>query len=75
MVPVDDEHAHPSDVHVRTGSAFDAAALFERLGRRRSVLADALGFLIADLLPPAHRGCYASADADLADARAFADSL
>jgi 1-acyl-sn-glycerol-3-phosphate acyltransferase len=75
MVPVDDERAHPSDVHVRIGRPLDAASLFDRGGRRRSTLSDALGFLIADLLPPAHRGCYASADADLADARALADSL
>jgi len=75
MVPVDDERAHPSDVHVRTGRPLDAAVLFQQLGRRRSALADALGFRIADLLPPENRGCYATADADLADARAVADSL
>jgi 1-acyl-sn-glycerol-3-phosphate acyltransferase len=75
MVPVDDERAHRAPVHVRTGRALDAAALFERGGRRRSVLADALGFLIADLLPPPYRGCYASAEGELAPARALANEF
>ena len=75
MVPVDDERAHPAPVHVRVGRALDASLLFERGGRRRSLLADALGYLIADLLPPEHRGCYAAAEGDLADARALANEF
>jgi 1-acyl-sn-glycerol-3-phosphate acyltransferase len=75
MVPVNDERAHSAPVHVRVGRALEAAELFERGGRRRGLLADALGFLIADLLPPEHRGCYAVPDVDLADARALADQF
>jgi 1-acyl-sn-glycerol-3-phosphate acyltransferase len=75
MVPVDDERAHPAAVHVRVGRAIDAALLFERGGRRRGLIADALGFLTADLLPLEHRGCYASAGDELADARALADRV
>lgn len=75
MVPVNDERAHPAPVHARVGRALDAGQLFERGGRRRALLADALGFLIADLLPPEHRGCYAAADGELADARALANQF
>jgi hypothetical protein len=75
MEPVDDERAHRAPVHVRVGRPLDAAQLFERGGRRRSLLADALGYLIADLLPPEHRGCYAEAEGELADARAVADQF
>jgi 1-acyl-sn-glycerol-3-phosphate acyltransferase len=75
MVPVGDERAHREAVHVRFGRAHDAALLFERGGRRRSTLVDALGLLTADLLPLEYRGCYAQATGDLAQARALADSL
>ena len=75
MVPVDDERAHRAPVHVRVGRALDSELLFERGGRRRSLLADALGYLIADLLPPEHRGCYAATEGDLAPARALADGF
>jgi 1-acyl-sn-glycerol-3-phosphate acyltransferase len=74
MVPVGDERAHPAAVHLRVGRALDAARLAE-CARRRSTLVDALGFLIADLLPPAHRGCYARAEGELAAARSVADTL
>jgi 1-acyl-sn-glycerol-3-phosphate acyltransferase len=75
MVPVDDERAHRAAVHVRAGRALEAANLFERGGRRRSLLADALGYLIADLLPADHRGCYLRAEGELAPARALADQF
>ena len=49
----------PSEVHARVGALIDAAELFARAGGKRPVVADALGFLIADLLPPEYRGEYA----------------
>jgi len=52
----------------------DAAELFARAGGKRPVVADALGYLIADLLPPAYRGEYAS-DETAPAARAAASSF
>jgi len=62
LMRVETETVTPSEVHARAGRAIDAAKLFERAGGKRPVVADALGYLIADLLPPAYRGEYASAD-------------
>ncbi len=56
------ETVMPTEVHARVGRAIDAGDLFECAGGKRPVVADALGFLIADLLPPEYRGEYASED-------------
>ena len=44
----------------RFGPAVDAARLRALCGRRSEV-ADTVGYLVADLLPPAYRGVYADA--------------
>jgi 1-acyl-sn-glycerol-3-phosphate acyltransferase len=75
LVPVETERVCPSQVGARVGPAVDAAELLERVGGRRPVFADALGFLIADLLPPEYRGDYATAPPELAEARAAASSV
>jgi hypothetical protein len=62
-------------VSVRAGAAVDAAELLARCGGRRPVFADALGYLMADLLPPEYRGDYATVPPELADARAAASSV
>jgi 1-acyl-sn-glycerol-3-phosphate acyltransferase len=62
LMRVETETVTPSEVHARVGRAIDAKQLFERAGGKRPVVADALGYLIADLLPPAYRGEYASGD-------------
>jgi 1-acyl-sn-glycerol-3-phosphate acyltransferase len=72
IVTLEEDRAHVHAVFVRVGAAFEAAELFERSGRRRALIADAIGYLIADLLPPAYRGCYAEVPAELNDARALA---
>lgn len=74
VVPLDDERAHPHPVCVRFGRAIDAAELFERAGRNRAAIADAIGFLTAELLPAAYRGCYGGDDGELAVARALASA-
>lgn len=75
VVPLGEDHVHPHPVHVRFGRPVAARELFERAGRKRVVVADAIGHLTADLLPPDYRGCYADASTELADARALATAL
>jgi 1-acyl-sn-glycerol-3-phosphate acyltransferase len=58
LVPLDSEKVRPAEVFARAGRPVDAAGLFARAAGRRPVFADALGFLIADLLPPEYRGEY-----------------
>ena len=73
LVPIDDERAHPGPVHVRIGAPIDSRVLFERSRQKRIVIADAIGFLIADLLPEPYRGLYASVSDNLEEARRLAD--
>lgn len=63
-----------SEVHARVGAVIDAGLLFERAGGKRPVVADALGYLIGDLLPPEYRGEYSSEEIAPA-ARAVASSF
>ncbi len=64
VIPLDEDYAHLHPVCVRFGRAIDARELFERAGRKRVAIADAVGYLTADLLPPAYRGCDASGSQD-----------
>jgi len=75
LVPLDSEKVTPAEVHARAGRPVAAAELFARAEGRRPVIADALGFLIADLLPPQYRGTYGEVEPTLASARAAAASL
>jgi 1-acyl-sn-glycerol-3-phosphate acyltransferase len=74
LMRLETEKATPSEVHVRVGRVIDASLLFERAHGKRPVVADALGYLIADLLPPEYRGEYAS-DATAPAAREVASSF
>ena len=58
LLPVGRDRVSPATVRARFGRAVDAAVLREHCSRR-AVVADAVGFLIADLLPPEYRGVYA----------------
>lgn len=75
LMPLDSERVMRSRASARVGPAVDAAALLAGAGGKRPVFADALGFLIADLLPPEYRGDYADVTPGLADARAAAWSV
>jgi 1-acyl-sn-glycerol-3-phosphate acyltransferase len=75
LVPLDSEKVSPARVLARAGRPVDAAELFARAAGRRPVFADALGFLIADLLPPEYRGEYGAAPAALEAAREAASGL
>ncbi len=74
LMRLETEKVTPSEVHVRVGRVLDAVELFERAGGKRPVVADALGYLIADLLPPEYRGEYAGEATALA-ARHVASSF
>lgn len=75
VVPLDEDSAHLHPVYVRFGRAIDARELFERAGRKRVAIADAVGYMTTDLLPPAYRGSYADTPDELAEARALATAL
>ncbi|MFI5316122.1 MAG: lysophospholipid acyltransferase family protein [Myxococcota bacterium] len=75
LVPLDSEKVTPAQVQARVGPAIEASALFARADGRRPVVADALGFLIADLLPSEYRGTYGGREPALAAAREAAASF
>jgi 1-acyl-sn-glycerol-3-phosphate acyltransferase len=74
LMPVSEDQVSPARVNVRLGSAVDVARL-RRKCPRRAVLAQAIGFLIADLLPPGYGGHYARVSEDLEPARAAATAV
>lgn len=74
LMPLGEEQVHPAQVKLRFGRPLDAAVLRARCPRR-ALLAQTIGFLIADLLPDAYRGRYASGSEELAPARAAASAL
>lgn len=74
LMPVSEDRVHAADVTVRLGRPVEASALRE-LCPRRAILAQAIGFLIADLLPPGYRGHYGRLDETLAAARAAATAV
>ncbi len=74
LVPLGEDHVHPAEVKVRFGRPLNAAVLRARCPGRAQ-LAQTIGFLIADLLPAAYRGRYATASLELAQARAAASAL
>jgi 1-acyl-sn-glycerol-3-phosphate acyltransferase len=69
LVPLDRMQVTPAQVSARAGRPIAAAELSARAGGRRPVIADALGFLIAELLPPSYRGVYGETSPALASAR------
>lgn len=75
LFPLDSEKVRPAQVSARAGPPIPAAELFAHADGRRPVIADALGFLIADLLPPAYQGTYGEVTPALESARAAAASL
>jgi len=75
LAPVDSDRISEAEVHCRVGRPIEAALLAERAGGRRPVVADALGYLIADLLPESYRGEYGAVPPDRVAARAAASSF
>ncbi|MCP4003344.1 MAG: 1-acyl-sn-glycerol-3-phosphate acyltransferase [bacterium] len=75
LVPIEEDHVYPAVVRARMGEALDPVALFRAAGGKRNVVGDALGFLIADLLPEAYRGVYSGVTAELERARDVASGV
>ena len=74
LMPVSEDQVSPAKVNVRLGGPVDAAQL-RRKCPRRAVFAQAIGFLIAELLPPGYRGHYATVSERLEPARAAATAV
>jgi len=75
LVPLETERVTASAVHARVGRPVDAAELAVRAGGRRPVVADALGYLIARLLPARYRGVYGSVPPGFEPAQAAAKAF
>ena len=75
LFPIDEDRAHPALVRARVGAALPASRLLKLCGRRRQLIADVVGELIAACLPPAYRGVYGGDDAELLEAREIAAAL
>ena len=74
LVPLEQDRVYPASVYARFGAAVEVAELRERCGRRQ-IMADAVGYLIADLLPAAYRGAYAKVGESQRRAREAASAL
>jgi 1-acyl-sn-glycerol-3-phosphate acyltransferase len=76
LTPIDsNEQFQRARVAIRIGPPVEATDLVERCARRRALIMDTLGFMIADCLPPEMRGVYGGADGRLADARRLSAEL
>ena len=75
LMPIGDEHVHAAEVRVRLGGPVRIAELLEACGRNRQRVADVVGFLVADLLPPSYRGAYTHGVGELERAREIATAL
>ena len=58
LFPMGASTVRPARAVVRIGEPIHADALFERAGRNRKTVMDAIGIAIAELLPAAYRGAY-----------------
>ena len=61
LVPIGEERAHRTQVHVSFGEPMSADALREACQGNRGVLMHAVGLLIAAQLPESYRGFYGDA--------------
>ncbi len=75
LVPIAEDRVHPRPVQVRIGKPLPAPRLLDRCLGRRTLVADVLGFLIADLLPERYRGSYQKGQGELELAREIASEL
>lgn len=75
LLPIGEERAYRTRVIARIGAPVEARDLLERCDGSRALAMDAIGFLIAELLPPSHRDVYDSSNKELARAREIASAL
>jgi hypothetical protein len=69
LFPIGGEELHPVRIVARVGRPIESAVLLDAAQGDRRLLMDAVGFMIAQLLPPEYRGEYADDAPDLAAAR------
>ena len=75
LFPID-ENFRPARVTARIGHVLESDELLERCGRKRSLVMDTLGYLIAACLPEDKRGTYGDdVDPQLEPARSLAAEL
>jgi 1-acyl-sn-glycerol-3-phosphate acyltransferase len=75
LTPIGDDNLYRAELSARIAEPVDAQQLFERCARKRSLVMDSVGFLIADALPSAYRGVYAGGDPELERAREISHAL
>lgn len=75
LFPVGDTSIHPARIVVTLGRPFAAETLRAAAGGDRRLTMDAVGVLIAGLLPAAYRGAYAPAAPELDQARRVAATV
>lgn len=75
LFPVEDAQVHPAQVRMRFGAVCESARLLELCRGRRQLVADTVGYLIADCVPEAYRGYYGSVTEELREAREIAHKL
>ena len=75
LVPVGEERVHETTVVARVGAPVKSGELFARCEKKRGLVMDVVGLLIARQLPPEYRGAYADSAPNLEAARAIAESF
>ena len=75
LVPVGEERVHETSVVARIGAPLKSGELHARCDKKRGLVMDVVGLLIARQLPAEYRGVYADDAPDLDAARAVAAAL
>lgn len=71
LFPIDAQRVHPARITISIGSPFEARTLALATGRDRRAFVDAIGLVLAALLPAGYRGVYADSSAFPAAAAAL----
>ncbi len=75
LVPLGEDHVHPTSVRIRIGAPIAASRLLEACSRKRQLVVDVIGFLIAEQVPGPYRGVYGRGSHDFREAREIAETL
>lgn len=75
LFPVGAEKLHPTETVVRAGRPFLATTLMQRAGQDRQLAMDAVGLVLAGLIPDDYRGEYADDAAGFDHARRLVPTL
>jgi 1-acyl-sn-glycerol-3-phosphate acyltransferase len=75
LVPVGEERVHETTVIARVGAPVRSGELYARCEKKRGLVMDVVGLLIARQLPPEYRGAYADDAPNLEVARGIAAEI